>query len=299
MSKVLREGCAAIWTALKNDYLKTPSTPAEWKQVAEEFEREWNLPHVIGALDGKHITIQNPKMGGSDFHNYKGFNSSNLMAICDAKYRFLWVDIGSYGRDNDTAVFSRSDISEMMHTGDAKLPAAERVDGYFLPYYLVGDEIFPLRQWLMKPYPGKQLDITQQIFNYCLSRSRRSIENTFGIMSSKFRTFRSPIIANLDLIDLIVQACVVLHNYLLLTDNARYVPTGFIDSYDNTGALVEGSWRNEATPEGLVPICRQGNRNASNVAKATRDMLKDYVNSEAGSVSWQHAHVTDAGVVLQ
>ena len=28
---------------------------------------------------------------------------------------FLSVDIGSYGRDNDAAVFGRSDISNMMH----------------------------------------------------------------------------------------------------------------------------------------------------------------------------------------
>ena len=108
-------------------------------------------------------------------------------------------------------------------------------------------------------------------------------------MTSLFRVFRTPFRADLDLIDMIVQACVFLHNYLLLTENARYTPTGFIDSYDNTGALVEGFWRDKSV----------GNRNASYVAKATRDTLKNHVNSETGSVSWQHAHVTDAGIVLQ
>ena len=93
-------------------------------------------------------------------------------------------------------------------------------------------------------------------------------------MTSLFRVFRTPFRADLDLIDMIVQACVFLHNYLLLTENARYTPTGFIDSYDNTGALVEGFWRDKSV----------GNRNASNVAKATRDTLKNHVNSETGSV---------------
>ena len=64
----------------------------------------------------------------------------------------------------------------------------------------------------------------------------------------------------------------------------------FIDSYDDTGALVEGSWRDKSVGH---------SRNASNVAKAMRDTLKNYVNSETGSVSRQHAHVTDAGIVLQ
>ena len=46
---------------------------------------------------------------------------------------FLSVDIGSYGRDNDAAVFGRSDISNMMHIGAAKLPATQRVGVYPLP----------------------------------------------------------------------------------------------------------------------------------------------------------------------
>ena len=291
--------CSAIWDLLHDEYIKLPSTPSEWKSVADEFFKEWDLPHVVGALDGKHVHIQNPKMGGSDFYNYKGFYSTNLMAICDAKYRFLWVDIGSYGRDNDAAVFGRSDISCAFEKGQAGLPAASAVtDTVMLPYYLVDDEIFPLRQWLMKPYPGKNLNMKQQIYNYRLSRSRRTVENAFGILCSRFRIFRSPIVANLDLVDLIVQACVVLHNYLLLTDNARYVPCGFIDSYDSTGTFVDGSWRKEPNAEGLSELCYQGNRNSTNVAKAVRDSLANYVNSETGSVSWQHAHVTDVGPVV-
>ena len=67
--------------ALIVNYLKTISSSEEWQQVTDELERVWNLPHAVGALDGEHTTI-----GGYNFHNYKGFNSTNLMAICDAKY---------------------------------------------------------------------------------------------------------------------------------------------------------------------------------------------------------------------
>ena len=72
--------------ALIVNCLKTISSSEEWQQVTDELERVWNLPHAVGALDGDHTTIRNPKIGGSNFHNYKGFNSTNLMAICDAKY---------------------------------------------------------------------------------------------------------------------------------------------------------------------------------------------------------------------
>lgn len=33
-----------------------------------EFMGEWNFPHVIGAVDGKHICIECPRDGGSLFY---------------------------------------------------------------------------------------------------------------------------------------------------------------------------------------------------------------------------------------
>ena len=29
----------------------------------------WNMPHVIGALDGKHIAMDNPKASGTQDYN--------------------------------------------------------------------------------------------------------------------------------------------------------------------------------------------------------------------------------------
>lgn len=56
-----------------------------------------------------------------------------------------------------------------------------------MPYFLVGDEIFPLRHNLMRPYSRRNpLTETQCIFNYRLSRARRIIENAFGILSTRY-----------------------------------------------------------------------------------------------------------------
>ena len=74
-------------------------------KIAKDFETIWNIPHVLDAFDGKHIRIQCPPNRGALFHNYKGFVSIALSAICDAKYNFTLVDTGQYWRAIMIAAF--------------------------------------------------------------------------------------------------------------------------------------------------------------------------------------------------
>lgn len=219
---IIKETCNAIWMGLKDDYLKAPQTEEEWLSIARDFESERNFPNCLGALDGKHICMECPKNAGSSFYNYKNFHSIVLFAIYDAKYRFVLVDVGSYGRENDAAILSESAFGKRFEGGPSgfNIPQARRAGSFMLPHVLVGDEIFPLKPWLMKPYPGRNLDEQQRIFNYRLSRARRTIENTFGILSAMWRIFRVPIRASVETVEGATKAAICLHNYLQLTDNA-------------------------------------------------------------------------------
>ena len=73
--------------------MRCPTSPQEWRAGAQGFEDRWNSPHTIGALDGKRVAIKCPEDSRSIFYNYKGFYSIVLMALVDAKYNFLWVDV--------------------------------------------------------------------------------------------------------------------------------------------------------------------------------------------------------------
>ena len=85
--------CLGIWEALAETYLKAPTSAADWKAIASEMFGEWNVPHCLGALDGKHVMIECPTRGGYQFYIYKGFHSIVLLAMCDAKYCFTLVDV--------------------------------------------------------------------------------------------------------------------------------------------------------------------------------------------------------------
>lgn len=90
----------------------------------------------------------------------------------------------------------------------------------------------------MRPYPGENLQDIKKNFNYRWSRARRCIDNPFGILVQMWRCLRKPVVANVDTCEDIVQACVVLHNYLQKQEEdipvsaRKYCPTGFVDSQE-------------------------------------------------------------------
>ena len=53
---------------------------------------------------------------GSVYYNYKGFYSIVLMALVDADYKFLWVEVGSNGSASDAQVFNAGQLKEFIES---------------------------------------------------------------------------------------------------------------------------------------------------------------------------------------
>ena len=137
--------------------------------------------------------------------------------------------------------------------------------------------MFPLQDWLMPTYPGSSLiNGLRKIFNYCLSRARRVIENTFGILVARWRVLQSPIDATPEKVEKIVLACIALLNYLRHADSARYNPSGFIDSEDSTGTIKKGLLREEANNGTFQDIGIARPRKHKSSAADKRDALAKY-----------------------
>lgn len=293
----------AICQVLSPLFLRFPSEQSEWKEISHEFAVKWNFPHCVGAIDGKHIRIQAPPNSGSQYFNYKQFHSIVLMAMCDANYRFVYVDIGSYGRQSDGSVFGNSTLGKKVIAGTLDLPGSDTTDtgnATYLPYVIVGDAAFPLKTNLLRPYPGDHLPVPEEIFNYRLSRARRIIENAFGILGAKWRIFREAINAKPENIDKVIRTCVCLHNYLRTEDlttprrHSRYVSANFVDT-ETDGVITLGQWRQEQV-NGLLPIVSTAARNPAEAAKHARDKFRDYFMTPEGSVPWQLSRVSQGRI---
>lgn len=90
---------------------------------------------------------------------------------------------------------------------------------------------------ILKPYKILQTD-KQRIFNYRLSRARRVIENSFGLLSFKWRIFKSTIKADTSLVESIIESCVCLHNWLQ-GKNSNYITADLVD-HERNGKIIPG-----------------------------------------------------------
>lgn len=257
-----------------------PKTVEEWKEIATEFELNWNFNNCIGAIDGKHVHINKPAKSGSLYFNYKKSFSIIMMAVVNANYEFMAVEVGTNGRASDAGVFGQSQFKHLHDEGALNIPRPEQLPFTedLFPFVFVGDDAFPLLENLMKPYSRHNLTKEEQIFNYRLSRARRVVENAFGILASRFRVLLRNVNLSPEKASTITLACCYLHNFLKLKNPTNYMQT----SVENENITMITNQDNVLSE--LEPI-KGGN--ASNIAKTTRDKFRNYFNS-VGAVLWQN-----------
>ncbi|XP_041366976.1 putative nuclease HARBI1 [Gigantopelta aegis] len=147
-----------------------------------------------------------------------------FMAHVDAEYKFMWIDIGTAGSHSDAQVFNHSELKDAIDNGVIGFPNAAPLPGddKNVPFFMLGDDAFALRTWMMKPYSTQNLEHDDRIFNYRLSRARRIVENAFGILASRFRCLVPTMHQTPVTVVQIVEACVCLHNLMHMWTQVRY-----------------------------------------------------------------------------
>ena len=173
--------------------------------------------------------------------------------------------------------------------------------------------------------------ITQDraVFNFRLSRARRIIENSFGILAARYctsmmcnylecvyihniylytwRLFRRHILSQPDGVVTYTEAAIALHNYLRTTESSVYCPPGFTDGEDGEDNVIEGAWRtdNEQSTAMEHVQCTSSNRyvfislNAQTFYVYTPPLLYTRHSRSAASIrdSYKHYFISSQGEV--
>lgn len=268
ISVIIRQVCDAIWKHVKP--ITFPDfTETFWLKTATEFYERTNFPHCLGAIDGKHVRVIKPEASGSLHYNYKNYFSILVMAICDASYKFIFIDVGAYGKSADSTVFKESIFYKKLERNMLNIPPPQLSFHKFkepMPFVFVADEGFGLSPKILRPYAGKCLDIKRRVFNYRLCRARRYIECSFGILANKWRILHRALNVDVSLSESIVKVCCVLHNYVRDRDGFHTEDTLTINGLFDSNPDIE-------------PLRKK--------AIVLRDKFAAYFVSEEGAVPWQ------------
>ena len=290
ISKVVHEVCKAIIVVYHGEQLKPPNAD-DWREITDAWMRDWNFPHVIGAIAGKHIAFRSTANNGSDYCNCKGFYSIVLLAVVTSDYKFLWVDTNGKGSSSYKHIYDNSELKEALEKNDIiGFPQPDPLPGdtQDIPYFLVGDDSFSLNKYMMKPYRGRRTTHRQRIFNYRLLRARRVVDNTFGILADRFQVLLTTMAHDVDTVKLLVKACVLLHN--LMRTRYPLMQNKLLDIESSNGHFEPGTWRKGKNLEDIYPFTTYRITPAIirdlKIANAQRTLITDWC-SGAGKVSWQ------------
>ncbi|KAJ8865871.1 hypothetical protein PR048_033394 [Dryococelus australis] len=173
-------------------------TEEEWLKIANCFETRANLTNCLGAIDGKHIRLIHSSDSGSSYFCNKKYFSMLLSTF---------VDIGSYGKASDSAIYQNSPLFQKLKVNASHIPSDKpiRMGGEPLPFTFVGDEAFALSTHMQWPYGA-----------------RRYIECSFGILTNKWCVFHRALNINVNDAATLVKACCELHNFVRERDSIDF-----------------------------------------------------------------------------
>ena len=97
------------------------------------------MPHVLDALDGKHIAIRCARGGVSQYFNVKDFQSIVLLALRD-------VDVSAFGSSSDGQIFNHCNLRDKIEDGFISFSPAETLvdNGLKVRYFILTDDAFSL-----------------------------------------------------------------------------------------------------------------------------------------------------------
>ena len=208
---IRRDVCRAMVKVLMSKYIQLPSGSG-LATVMGGFARK-GFPQCAGAVDGTHIPIEAPQEFPADYHNRKGWHSVLLQGLVDHDGCFTDINVGWPGRVHDARVLHNSELFSKGESGSLFRQNSMLMCGTSAPVVILGDPVYLLRPWLMKPYINDgHLTAEKREFNNRLSQARVVVEHAFGHLKGRWRCLRTKVAIQVMEIPELVGACCILYN---------------------------------------------------------------------------------------
>ena len=82
-----------------------------------------------------------------------------LQGVAYSERRFIFIDIGAYDKQNDGGRFSDSTFYHFLKNSESTLPKPANFEGSGteISFIILGDRVYPLKMYLMKPFARKDV----------------------------------------------------------------------------------------------------------------------------------------------
>ncbi|KAI3453553.1 hypothetical protein Pfo_010216 [Paulownia fortunei] len=168
-----------------------------------DVERWRWFSNAVGALDGTFVELTVPAEDRSRYRNRKGVISTNVLGVCDANLRFLYVLPGWEGSASDARVLRDA----LQRSNSLKVYKGYTNGlGFLAPYRATR---YHLNEWRENtPTNYKEL------YNLRHSSARIAIERTFGLLKKRWAILRTTSFYSVKTRIRIINACCILHNFV-------------------------------------------------------------------------------------
>ena len=177
--------------------------PADCSRLAQDFLKIGGFPKVAGCIDGTHVNILPPSKDEVSFLNRHHQHSINALAVAGPDLTIYYLNANYPGRSHDSKVLRDSPLWRMFEVAGRRP---------FEGAVLLGDSAYPLRPWLLTPFPGDP-DGAKARFNVAHIRTRNVVERAFGVIKNRFSALKTGLrLKNVNECSNMITSAIILHN---------------------------------------------------------------------------------------
>ena len=193
-----------------SNFIKWPDEE-QLKNSSLQFKKWCKFDGAVGAIDGIIIPTMLPDndLRMVMYCERKSTYGFNVQAACNENCQFTFLSVAHFASIHDgralkeTRLWSELDAGLLSRLGDDNSN-----------FFLLGDNAYPLRRFLLHPWKGAHKPGTRaDSFNFYLSAARCCIERAFGQTIMEFPILKAGLnLKNIEDTIATIQACFILHN---------------------------------------------------------------------------------------